>query len=193
MNPRIERFMAGEGGASAIELALGAAVVVATVAMVLDLYIRFEADGSVGRAAAVMAAYAAVDPAPALSEMQSLTEVLHGEVIGVPNDLAIVVSLIRKGAGTDPPAIIWSDTSFQVGDQAGDLAQNCGRVANGGTDATLPAALTDGMRQGALIVVAEACAQLSREGSLSGRFLSEIYRLHIVPVRDPSAPPQAPA
>lgn len=184
MNLRVERFAAGEGGASAIELALGAAVVVAAVAMVLDLYIRFEADGSVGRAAAVMAAYTAVDPAPELSEMQSLTEVLHGDVIGVPNDLAIVVSLIRKGTGSDPPVVVWSNQSFQVGDQAADIAQDCGRVANGGSGVTLPAGL---------MVVAEACAKLSREGALSGLFLNEIYRLHIVPARDPSAPPQAPA
>ena len=180
MNLRVKGFAAGEGGASAVELGIGVAVVVATFAMVLDLYVRFQADGSVGRAATVMAEYAAVDPAPELSEMQALTEVLNGEVIGVPNDLAIVVSLIRKGAASDPPDVIWSDGSFQAGDQAGDVAQDCARVADGDTAAALPVGL---------VVVAEACAKLKREGSLSGQFLSEIYRLYVVPCATRRRPP----
>ena len=43
------------------------------------------------------------------------------------------------------------------------------------------------------MVVAEICARLRREGSLTGRFIGGvIYRAYALPVRDPDAPPSPP-
>ena len=195
MRRRFGRFAAGERGASAIEMAIGGAVVVLVVGMVFDLYVRLEVDGAVGRAVTIMAEYAAANPAPEQSEMQALAQVLQEEVIQVPTHLAVVVSLLRKGTTGNPIPmnVVWSDTSFQVGAKASEVAQACGRVAHGAATATLPQELVTAIPQGSVMIAAEACAKLSREGAVSDWILSKIYRLHVVPVRDQTSPPPAPS
>ena len=195
MRLRANRFTASQDGGAALELAIGFAVVLAIAAAALDLYTRIEADGLVGRAAAILAEYTALDPAPEQAEMQALTEALHSGVLGVPSDLAVTVSLVRKGTtGPNAPvAVVWSDKSFQVGDQAAEIAQSCARIVSGGGTVSLPTEVANGMQQGGAVVVSEACARLRREGSLSGQFFEDIYRLHVIPARDPAALPQAPA
>ena len=57
-----------------------------------------------------------------------------------------------------------------------------------------PTSFSAGMAAGEVLVVAEVCARLRREGSLTGRFVTgDIYRVHAVPARDPDEPPSAPA
>ena len=90
-------------------------------------------------------------------------------------------------------SVVWSDGSFQSGDGAANISQTCPRVANQDRTVTLPAAVTDKIRQGGAAVVSEACAKLRREGSVTGQFLEQIYRLHVVPARVPAELLQAPA
>ena len=97
MSALFRRFAASEDASATIELGLGAVLVITVAALAFDLYSGIKARDMVGRAAAALAEYTAVDPAPARSEMQALTEVLNGQVIRMPSDLAITVSLIRKG------------------------------------------------------------------------------------------------
>ena len=50
------------------------------------------------------------------------------------------------------------------------------------------------MNPGEVLVIAEVCARLTREGSLTGRLIAgDIHRAHALPARDPNEPPAAPA
>ena len=196
MRAWLKRFAECESATATIELGLGMVVVITVSALAFDLYSRIGAQGTVGQAAIAMAEYTAIDPAPERNEMQALTEVFHDEVIGVPSDLSITVSLIQKGtAEPDPPIrVVWSDRSFESGDQAAAITETCARVAKGNNTVTWPEEFTEGMREGEAAIVSEACAKLRREGSITGRFVGgEIYRLHIAPVRDLAALPRPPA
>ena len=54
----------------------------------------------------------------------------------------------------------------------------------------LPESFKSGMTPGEVVIVAEVCMRLQREGSLTGRFVAgDIYSSHAVPARDPSTPP----
>ena len=49
------------------------------------------------------------------------------------------------------------------------------------------------MADGEVLVIAEVCARLTREGFLTGEFIAGgIYRLHALPARDPDQQPAAP-
>ena len=49
------------------------------------------------------------------------------------------------------------------------------------------------MAAGEVLVVAEVCARLRREGSVTGKFVAgDIYCFHAVPARDPNEPPSVP-
>ena len=50
------------------------------------------------------------------------------------------------------------------------------------------------MNPGEVLVIAEVCARLTREGSLTGRFVAgDAHRVHALPARDRKEPPAAPA
>ena len=73
----------------------------------------------------------------------------------------------------------------------GNLAGDCSRRVGAGGTANLPADFT--MAAGEVLVVAEVCARLTREGSITGRFVAgDLYRLHALPARDREDPPAAP-
>ena len=186
-------FARGSRGAAGIELALGAVALLGVSALCFDLYARVEADTAVSRVAVTMADYVSRDAVPDGGEMAALGAFLHEHELGVPANLAFVVTALRQPAGDPRPAVevLWSDDSVRIGDAAATaaLAGGCARHA---TAADLPADFT--MNAGEVLVIAEVCARLTREGSLTGRFVAgDIHRAHALPARDPSEPPAAPA
>ena len=124
---------------------------------------------------------------------------------GVPADLVYVLTALRRQSPAEAPPeveVLWSDASIRVpgsdasihiGDKLEDLADECSRYVDDGGNALLPADFVAEMEAGEVIVVAEVCARLLREGSFTGRFIGGvIYRNHALPVRDPTQPPSAP-
>ena len=193
-------FVRDRRGAAGVELGLGAVALIGVAVLCFDLYARVHADTAVSRMAVTMADYVSRDTAPVGTELAALGAFLHEHELGVPADLAYVITALRQPAGDPLPAveILWSDDSIRVGDATttAALAGGCTRHVttddNANLNATLPA--TFAMAAGEVLVIAEACARLTREGSLTGRFVAgDIYRLHAVPVRDPGNPPSAPA
>ena len=193
-------FVRDRRGSASIELALGAVALIGVSALCFDLYSRVNADTAVSRMAATMADYVSRDTAPDKAELAALGAFLHERELGVPADLAYVITALRQPAGNPLPAVevLWSDASIRIGNAIATaaLAGGCPRRVTTDANANLHAALpaTFAMAAGEVLVIAEACARLTREGSLTGRFVvGDIYRLHAVPVRDPSNPPSAPA
>lgn len=198
--PNLQRFLRDRRGSAGLELALGAAALIGVCALCFDLYARVSADKAVSRMAVTMADYVSRDTAPVGTELAALGAFLHEHELGVPADLAYVITALRQPAGDPLPAVevLWSDASIRVGDATttAAIASECTRRVTTDANANLHAALpaTFAMSAGEVLVIAEACARLTREGSLTGRFVAgDIYRLHAVPVRDPSNPPSAPA
>ena len=193
-------FVRERRGSAAIEIALGAVALIGVSAVCFDLYSRVSADTAVSRMAATMADYVSRDTAPDGAELAALGAFLQERELGVPADLAYVITALRQPAGHPLPAVevLWSDDSIRVGNAtttaalAGGCARRVTKDANANLHAALPA--TFAMAAGEVLVIAEACARLTREGSLTGRFVAgDIYRLYAVPVRDPNNPPAAPA
>ena len=194
--PALPRFVRDQRGSAGIELALGAVALIGVTAVCFDLYARVGADTAVSRMAVTMADYVSRDTAPEGAELVALGAFLHEHELGVPADLAYVITALHQPAGNPLPAVevLWSDDSIRIGDAAttAALAGGCARNVTVANAADLPADFA--MDAGEVLVIAEACARLTREGSLTGRFVAgDIYRLHAVPVRDPSNPPSAPA
>ena len=197
--PALPRFVRDRRGSAAIEIALGAVALIGVSAVCFDLYSRVGADTAVSRMVATMADYVSREAAPDGAELTALGTFLHEHELGVPADVAYVITALRQPAGNPLPAVevLWSDDSIRVGDATttAALAGGCARRVTEDDQANLHAALpaTFSMAAGEVLVIAEACARLTREGSLTGRFVAgDIYRLHAVPVRDPGNPPAAP-
>ena len=189
-------FVRDRRGSASLEFAFGAVALIGVSAVCFDLYSRVSADTAVSRMAATMADYVSRDTAPDSAELTALSAFLNEHELGVPANLAYVITAFRQPAGNPLPAVevLWSDDSIRVGDTTitAALADGCARHLTADAAAALPA--TFAMAAGEVLVIAEACARLTREGSLTGRFVAgDIYRLHAVPVRDPSNPPSAPA
>lgn len=196
-------FARGRRGAAGIELALGAVALLGVSVLCFDLYARVDADTALSRVAVTMADYVSRDPAPHSGEMAALAAFLHEHELGVPANLAFVVTALRQPAGDPRPAIkvLWSDDSVRIGNATvtAALAGGCARhvTAAGDGDSTsltakLPAGFT--MNAGEVLVIAEVCARLTREGSLTGRFVAgDMHRVHALPARDREEPPAAPA
>ena len=171
-------------------------MLVTVLAACFDLYSRIKADAAGARVAVVMAEYVAGATAPDGNEMNALGAFLHEHEFGIPANLVYVISAFRQPPGEPPPALalLWSDDSIRFGDAAvtGALAGTCAQFVGERHEPALPDGFT--MAAGEVLIIAEVCAQLTREGSLTGRFLAgDIYRLHAVPARDPSQPPAEPA
>ena len=196
-------FARGRRGAAGIELALGAVALLGVSALCFDLYARVDADTAVSRIAVTMADYVSRDAAPDGGEMTALGAFLHEQELGVPANLAFVVTALRQPAGDPRPAVevLWTDDSVRIGNAAvtAALAGGCARHVTATSDgdstsltANLPADFK--MNAGEVLVIAEVCARLTREGSLTGRLIvGDIHRAHALPTRDPSEPPAAPS
>ena len=193
--PALRGFARGRRGSASIELALGAVALISASALCFDLYARIKADTAGARMAITMADYVSRDTAPDGAQMTALGEFLHAHELGVPADLVYVITAIRQPAGDPLPEVLWSDDSIRIGDPATTeaLASSCARHVTADASPSLPDDFTP-MSVGEVLVIAEVCARLSREGSLTGRFVTgDIYRLHALPARDPSEPPAKPS
>ena len=182
--PALRAFARDLRGSASIELALGAVALVATLAACFDLYSRIRADTAGARAAVVMAEYVAGATAPDGDEMAALGGFLFEHELAVPANLVYVVSAFRQPPGDPPPALalLWSDDTVRIGDATvtAELAGACPRFIDENGVPALPDGFT--MAEGEVLVVAEVCAQLTREGSLTGRFVSGG---HLPAPRDP--------
>ena len=182
------------GGAS-IELALGSTVLLSIVILCFDLYSRIEADTSITRMAAIMADYVSRETAPDGAEMSALGLFLHDHELHVPADVVYVVSALHQPSGDPRPDVhvVWSDDTIRVGDPevTEQLANGCARHVDEGGSAILPDDFT--MTDDEVLIIAEICARLTREGSLTGKFIAgDVYRLHTLPARDPDQRPVEP-
>ncbi len=183
-------------GAASVELAIGAVVLVSVSALCFDLYSRIKADMAGGRMAVTMADYISRDTAPDGHEMEALGRFLYTHDLGVPANVVFVISAIHNPPATTTPEVLWTDDTIRIGDAAATeaLARDCPRqVAAGPPPApALPDDFT--MAEGETVIIAEVCVRLTREGSLTGRFVAgDIYRLHALPAREPGQAPSEPS
>ena len=194
---RLSAFAASGDGAASIELAAGAVVLVAVSALCFDLYSRVQANAAVLRMAVTMADYASRDAETSGDDLSEVGTFLYTHELGVPAHLIYVLTALRKPDG-DPAAsvdVLWTDNSIRIGaeTETDELAGLCPRRVNEGGNANLPEMFHSGMESGEVVIVAEVCARLSREGSIVGQFIADhIYRFHALPSRDPEADPAAP-
>ena len=185
-------------GGAAIELALGATVVVFIAALCFDLYARVCADTASARMAATIADYVSRVPAPDGDELDALAGILNAYELRIPADVVYVISAIHQPPGNPRPPVetLWTDDSIRIGESTAtaELAGACSRYRRPSGKIAPPDGFAAQMAFGEVLVVAEICARLTREGSITGRLVTgDIYRLHAIPVRDPTKPPAAPA
>ena len=190
----VRAFARDSCGAAGIELALGATVLLSVSALCFDLYARIKADTAAARMAVTMADYVSRDTNPDGDEMKALGEYLNDHELGAPADLVYVITALHQPLGDPLPAValLWSDASIRFGDPTvtANIASGCPRfIADGGDN--LPDGFT--MLPDEVVVIAEVCAHLTREGSLTGKFVAgDIYRLHALPAREPGQTPAEP-
>ena len=182
-------------GAAAIELALGAFVLVSVSALCFDLYSRIKADTAAARMAVSMADYVSRDTTPNGDDMTDLGLYLYEHELGIPADVVYVVTALHQPAGDPLPAVavLWTDSSIRFGDETSRnaLAGECPQFIGENGAAALPAGFA--MSPDEVLVIAEVCARLTREGFLTEKFIAgDIYRLHALPTRDPDHRPAAP-
>ena len=194
---RVRAFARDACGAASIELALGAVMLLGVATLCFDLYSRVNAGTAGVRMAVTMADYVSRDTAPDGDELAALGEFLHAHELGIPADLVYVLTALRQPPGDPLPAIevLWSDDSIRIGDETatGELAATCARYVDEDGNGSLPEDFGSGLASGEVLIVAEVCARLRREGALTGKFIAgDIYCFHALPARDPSEPPAAP-
>ncbi len=178
-----------------IELALGAVVLVLIAATCFDLYSRIKSDTAGARLASVMADYVSRDAEPDGDGLKTLGEFLYRNDLRVPANLVYAITAFQRPTGDPQGAVkvLWSDNSIRFGDETvtESLADGCTRFVGDDGTSGLPGEFD--MAGGEVLIVVEVCARLTREGSLTGRFVSgDIYRLHAVPAREPTTPPSRP-
>ena len=183
-------------GGAAIELALGAVVLIASCAMCFDLYSRVRADTASARLASTMADYVSRETEPDGDDLKALGEFLYTHELKVPANLVYAITAFRRPPGypPEPVEVLWSDASIRFGDETvtGTIADGCARHTTDDGKSALPGGFD--MAAGEVLIIVEVCARLTREGSLVGQFIAgEIYRLHAVPAREPDTPPSPPA
>ena len=189
-------------GSASIELALGAVVLVSVSTLCFDLYSRIKADTAVARIAVTMADYVSRDVAPDGGEIKALGEFLYKNELGLPAALVYVVTALHQPPGDPLPAVqvLWSDDTIRIGDEdvTGEIADGtetadeCAHFTDDGGNAKLPDSFLP-MSPNEVLIIAEVCVRLTREGFLTGKFIAgDIYRLHALPARDPDQRPTAP-
>ena len=186
----LRSFVRCTRASASIECALGGFVLLMVVAVAFDLYSRVRADTASAPGVVTMADYVAQTPDPVASDLSIVGELISAHFVRVPSDLVAVISLYRRSAGDPDAQLVWMSDGVRIGDPAGtaSLALRCARFGSSQVDMRhfLPA-------DGTHAVVVELCVKLRREGSVTGRFVgSDIYRVHVTAVRDPSKVPAAP-
>ena len=181
-------------GAAALEFALGSVVLLATASACFDLYTRISADTAGARMASIMADYVSRDEHPDLAEMTKLGEFLYNNELGVPANLAFVVTAIRKPSGNSPE-VLWFDDTIKIGDATAtqELADACAQHVDDSSPPSpaLPSHFT--LADDDILIIVEFCARLTHQGALSQQFAGDIYRLYALPSRTQGKVPDPPA
>lgn len=190
-------FARDSGGSAGIELGLGA-VALLTVSMVcFDLYSLIKVDTAGARSAIAIADYVSRETAPDGDEIAALGQFLHERAFEVPADVAFVISAVRRAPGDDPATVLWTDSAIRFGDEEAttELADACTlRATEGWRTVLLGPPASSGMQEQEVAFVAEVCSRPSQQGRLSNAlFTGDSYHLHILPARDNSMVPTAPA
>lgn len=192
----LRSFVRDTRALAGIELAFGSVALATIATLCFDLYSLVGVTSASARSAVAMAEYVSRDSAPDGDQVTALGRFLHREEFGAPADLVYVISAVRRPPGDEPAEVLWVDDTIRFGDSAttAALAGECARRGSAGWRAGLlgaPGSL--GMSEGEVAIVAEVCARPLREGMLSGRLVTgDIYRVHILPSRDPRQAPEPP-
>lgn len=193
---KIRAFARDVRGGAALEFALGAVALVSVSAMCFDLYSRIKADTASARLAGIMADYVSRDAETDGDGLKALGKFLYVNELEVPANVVWTITAFQRPAADPPEPVkkLWSDNSIRFGDETvtASLASRCGRYVAGDGKPRLPAGFN--MSAGEVLIVVELCARLTRQGSLTGRFVGgDIYRHYAVPAREPAKPPSKPA
>ena len=190
----IQAFVRDVRGGAAIEFALGAVALVSVSAMCFDLYSRIKADTAGARLASVMADYVSRDAETDGDGLKALGEFLYINELKIPADMVYTITAFRRPSvvPSEPVEVLWSDDSIRFGDETvtARLASGCGRYMASDGKSELPTGFD--MSAGEVLIVVELCARLTRQGSLTGRFVGDIYRHYAVSARQPETPPSKP-
>ena len=202
----LRAFARDTRAAAGLELGFGAFVLISVAALSFDLYTRVEADTVGAQLAATMADYVSRGPATGETALdgdalKALGTFLHEHVLGVPADLVFIVSALRRQPAGNPAPdveVLWSDaTNLHFGDGVNDPDNplDCtSRFVEKDADdatvnvATLPSGITTAdftMAANEVLVVAEVCMRLVREGAPSSFVIGPVYRYHALPARTP--------
>ena len=202
MRAAVRRFARSSRGGAVLELALGAVVLTTTAAVCFDIYSRVTADTALGRMAVTMADYVSLEAAPQNDELRTLGAFLLDHELGVPADLAFVITAIHAAPSGDPSnptlQVLWKHGQDEpVGLRFGNvsetaaLADACANYVDAGNNATLPQGFE--MLENEVVIIVEACARPTVQGSLTSMFVgSDMYRVHALPFRESNQIPAAP-
>ena len=194
----LSRLTRDERGSAAVELGIGAVVVLVVAVLAFDLYTLVRADTASARIAATMADYVSRETAPDGDQIAALGQFLYERELSAPAALVYVVSAVHQPPGGDPAVALWDDDTIRLGgDEAtADLVQECRSYGQGGWQESLLGTGPDRLTLTAndVVIVVEVCAKLLLQGTLSSRVLTgNIYRLHALPARDTRQLPSPPA
>ena len=196
----LRAFVLDTRASAGLELAIGAFVLVSVAALCFDLYARVEADTAAARVAATMADYVSRGPDTdggtlERSALKDLGKFLRKHALGDAGDFVLVVSALSRGAGTRKVEALWSDTlHFGKRRVTRELAPECPRFVRMNKKGKvrpakpLPGKFT--LAAGEVVAVVELCA---RPGGAAGSLAGDIYRHHVLPVREPEKAFPAPA
>ena len=193
----VRRFARDSRGGAAVELALGAVTLVSVAAVCFDIYSRITADTALARMAVTMADYVSLEVAPDEAQMKALGEFLNEHELGVPAVLVYVVTAIHQPPSSPlPPAqVLWKHDEIRIGNAVvtATLANDCARHVAQGGGVSLPQGF-EPMLENEVVLIAEVCARLTVQGSLTGTFVTgDMYRVHALPFRDSTQLPVQPA
>ena len=190
--PSARRFATDPRAAAGIELAIGAAALLAVAMVCFDLYSLVRLGTASARSAVTMADYISRERAPDGEQVAALGQFLYETEFKSPADLVFVISAARGPVDGAAPTVLWVDDTLRIGDQVTteELATTvCAQDGERrwGTD------LFGLIAEGEIVIVAEVCARPRREGSLSGRLVGgDFYRLHMLPAREREQGPARP-
>ena len=196
----LRAFVLDTRASAGLELAIGAFVLVSVAALCFELYARVEADTAAARVAATMADYVSRGPDTdggtlERSALKDLGKFLRKHALDDAGDFVLVVSALSRGAGTRKVEALWSDTlHFGKRKITRELAPECPRfvqISKKGKARPakpLPGKFT--LAAGEVVAVVELCA---RPGGAAGSLAGDIYRHHVLPVREPEKAFPAPA
>ena len=197
----LRAFVLDTRASAGLELGIGAAVLLGVAALCFDLYSRVEADASAARVAATMTDYVSRGPDTDggdldRSALKKLGKFLRDHELDDAGDMVLVVSALSRGAGAGASGVrvLWSDTlHFGKRKVTRKLAPECSRFVRSAKKGRarpakpLPGKFT--LAAGEVVAVTELCARPRGVGSFAG----DIYRNHVLPVREPEKAFPAPA